>query len=186
MQLLEKRIDIIKMLPPGAVLAEIGCWRAYFGVEILNTCPVRCLYEVDPWSGQTGHYGADPKTVEQHEADLAEARHHLRGHLPGGRVKIVRGFSLDVAANNAEIPPLDAVYIDADHSYEAVLADLRAWEKRLKPTGFLSGHDYTKNAQATEWGFGVIEAVKDFCDQNGWQLTYLTREDFASFRLDRK
>lgn len=186
MQLLEKRIDLIKMMAPGAFIAEIGCWRGYFGIEILNTCPVRCLYEIDSWEGQSGAYGDHPKTIEEHEADFAETKHHLRGHLPGGRVKIIRGFSVDVASSNTEIPPLDGVYIDAAHDYESVLADLIAWSKRLKPAGVLMGHDYTRNVEALKWKWGVIEAVAQFCDQFNWRISHLTREDHASFRVERK
>ena len=35
--------------------------------------------------------------------------------------------------------PIDFVFIDADHSYEAVKKDILAWKDR---TGFLCGHDY--------------------------------------------
>jgi len=37
---------------------------------------------------------------------------------------------------------LDFVFIDAEHSYESVAADISAWWPKLKPGGFLLGHDY--------------------------------------------
>lgn len=36
----------------------------------------------------------------------------------------------------------DFVFIDAGHSYEAVRADIRAWECKVKPGGWFGGHDY--------------------------------------------
>jgi predicted O-methyltransferase YrrM len=185
MELLPKRIDLFKRLPRGALVAEIGTWRGYFAVEILNTCPIGKLFCVDPWTGQSGSYGPTEKTEAEHEEDLAECRHHLRGHLPGGRVEIIRGFSVDVAKNNTTIPLLDAVYVDAAHDYENVFADLVAWSGRLKPGGVLMGHDWTDNAMARENGWGVKRAVADFCQKYGWALTAVTSEDFASFQINR-
>jgi hypothetical protein len=36
----------------------------------------------------------------------------------------------------------DMVYIDAEHSYEAVKKDIKLWLPHVKPGGFISGHDY--------------------------------------------
>lgn len=36
----------------------------------------------------------------------------------------------------------DLVFIDADHSYEAVKEDIVLWESLVKPNGVLCGHDY--------------------------------------------
>jgi hypothetical protein len=181
MIILPKRIDLIKELPAGTIGAEIGVWRGYFSVEILQKTRVRHLYLVDAWKPQPSYN--DPLTDTDHEANLAETKHHLRGMRD--RWTIVRGTSLEVGVYNKTIPPLDWVYIDADHSYEACLTDLRTWELRLKPNGVIMGHDYTNNEQAKKWNFGVIEAVTEFCKTNGWKLTRLTDEDFASYRLDR-
>jgi predicted O-methyltransferase YrrM len=182
MKMLPKRIDLFIQLKPGAIGAEIGVWRGYLSVEIMQRSRVRKLYLVDAWKPQPSYN--DPLTDTDHEANLAETKHHLRGFQ--GRWEIVRGTSVEVAANDKTIPPLDFCYVDADHSYEACLADLKAWEKRLKPTGVLMGHDYTNNDQAKKWNFGVIPAVNDFCRDHGWKITYLTNEDFASYQLERK
>lgn len=49
---------------------------------------------------------------------------------------------------------LDFVWIDADHSYAAVMADLQAWSKKMKPGGTLAGHDYNRK--------DVARAVTEF------------------------
>lgn len=54
--------------------------------------------------------------------------------------------------------PYDVVYIDADHSYEGVKADIEAYAKLVSSGGYLCGHDHHE-------GFpGVIRAVREFCD----------------------
>jgi predicted O-methyltransferase YrrM len=37
---------------------------------------------------------------------------------------------------------LDAVYIDADHSYPSAREDILTWKPKVRPGGILSGHDY--------------------------------------------
>lgn len=50
---------------------------------------------------------------------------------------------------------LDFVFIDADHSYAAVVDDIARWRPKVKPGGWLGGHDYSPKFP------GVIQAVKE-------------------------
>jgi hypothetical protein len=50
---------------------------------------------------------------------------------------------------------IDIVYIDALHDYDTIFKDIEQWSKKVKPSGFISGHDYTK-----KWP-GVIQAVDE-------------------------
>lgn len=183
---LPQRIDLIRLLPAGAAMAEVGVWRGYFSSEILNHAPnVAKLVLVDAWKRQVWSKH-EQQSDAQHEKDLAECKHHIRGHLPSGRVQIVRGTSAAVALNDRTIPPLDGVFIDACHEYDFVLEDLINWSKRLKPGGVLMGHDHTEiHPNAIKWGFGVVPAVRDFCARYGWRHTHLTAEDFPSYRLEK-
>ena len=38
--------------------------------------------------------------------------------------------------------PIDLLYIDGDHSYEGVKADILGWSPHVRPGGFILGHDY--------------------------------------------
>lgn len=169
------RLDMIKALPPKAVMAEVGVWRGYFSIEILNHANVGKLYLIDSWE----NFDAD-----HNEESFKECLHTLRGHLPGGRVEVIRNRSLDAVKDFKEAS-LDAVYIDASHDYKDVLDDLRAWRRIIKPGGVILGHDYTRNEMARRLHFGVIEAVETFCAESDWHLEALTDEDFASFCLKR-
>ena len=48
---------------------------------------------------------------------------------------------------------LDFVFIDADHRYEGVLADIKAWLPKVRDGGIIAGHDY-------DWE-GVFKAVNE-------------------------
>ena len=48
---------------------------------------------------------------------------------------------------------LDFVYIDGDHTYNGVLADILAWRPKIKPDGVMGGDDFDHP--------GVIRAVAE-------------------------
>jgi predicted O-methyltransferase YrrM len=50
---------------------------------------------------------------------------------------------------------LDVVFIDLDHSYEAVKEDIQLWVTKVKKGGYIAGDDYHEN-----WK-GVIQAVDE-------------------------
>jgi predicted O-methyltransferase YrrM len=51
---------------------------------------------------------------------------------------------------------VDLVFIDGDHSYEAVRNDLLSWFPKIKKSGVIMGHDYTGIHE------GVSKAVKKY------------------------
>lgn len=68
---------------------------------------------------------------------------------------------------------LDWAYVDASHDYEPVRKDLEAVKSKIKPGGYICGHDYiewSRNLQR----YGVIEAVHRFAIDNDWPLAYLS------------
>jgi len=103
----------------------------------------------------------------------------------GPRVRMLKATSLDAAASFA-LGHFDWLYIDALHTYEAVLSDLRAWWPRLRDGGLLSGDDYGDMAdtplvsaerfgryygwvaKASRWG--TIRAVQQFAGEVDRQL----------------
>jgi len=120
-------------------LLEVGSWIGTSSKAIAKAMGDSILWCVDTWEGSpdlTGivalHYGSD-RLFHLWE-------NNVRDYGYPHRIHPVRGQSTQVA-KLWELP-LDFIFIDADHSYEAVKADLQAWLKHLKPTGIIAGHDY--------------------------------------------
>lgn len=61
----------------------------------------------------------------------------------------------EAAAPQVEDEWADFVFIDAGHSYLAAKADIAAWRPKVRPGGFLMGHDYHPKFP------GVIRAVDE-------------------------
>lgn len=51
---------------------------------------------------------------------------------------------------------LDFVFIDADHGYEAVKDDIHCWAPKVRPGGWVGGHDYHERKFP-----GVVRAVDE-------------------------
>ena len=91
------------------------------------------------------------------------------GRLPN--VEIVREYSLRAVERFSD-GYFDWLYLDANHAYNAVASDLRAWIKKIEPGGIFAGHDYL----SYQW-IQVRPALDEFLRQTGRTLRYLTTDD---------
>jgi hypothetical protein len=178
------------MLPRGGVVAEIGVQRGDYADEILRRARPRRLYLIDCWQHQCGTYALDKSNVsaEEHEAFYRRVLGRFGSEIRSGRVTVIRGFSHEVLPT-LTVGSFDWVYLDGDHSLEAVRRDLRDCARIVRRRGFICGHDYCRDERA---GFGVAQAVEEFCRDCGWELIMLTDRDplcdgvYESFVLGRR
>ncbi len=66
------------------------------------------------------------------------------------------------AAQQIEDGSLDLVFIDADHAYESVMADIIAWLHKVRPGGVICGHDYW---QGHPHPLPAVDGVKEAVDK---------------------
>lgn len=65
----------------------------------------------------------------------------------------------------------DFVFIDADHTYEGASSDIADWAHKVKPGGWLCGHDYYLNPdQSMPWQVGPKKAVDEFISEHDLRL----------------
>lgn len=181
------RNDFLFLMPKGGVVVEIGVAEGEFSRHILNATRPDCLHLVDPWCHQEREdYRNDPSnwSEEEGERNFRKVATDFARERAAGRVRIHRDFSTNVASAFPD-ESLDWVFIDGLHSYEGVKADLEAFAPKVKPDGFILGHDYAKHPKAREMGFGVVEAVDDFVKDRGYAFLALTAEVFPTYVLAR-
>ena len=161
-----ERARMLSVLPEKAVCAEIGTWKGNFAAVILEHRRPAHLYLVDPWEHRAEGDYADASYGGKMEggqvsmdAMYDEVAARFSAEVESGQVEILRQRSTDAAAALPD-ESLDWVYIDGDHSYEGVKADLEAYFRTVKPGGLMAGDDYGHVGSWFE--DGVTRAVDEF------------------------
>jgi len=135
----------VSLFASGSRFVELGAWKgkssAFMAVEIANSGKKIEFYCVDHWLGSIEHYDRNSHTYEPEIHRLydifIENMEPVKDHyIP------LRMSSLE-ASRKFEDKSLDFVFIDASHEYEDVCMDIDTWKPKVKPGGFLCGHDYS-------------------------------------------
>jgi hypothetical protein len=163
------RRKLISCLPRRGIGAEVGSWKGDFSAQILKRNKPELLYLIDPWAHRDdpGYEGAWYGGRVTGQADM-DAIHQsvlarFEKQVKRGKVVVLRKGSIEAAESLAG-RPLDWVYIDGDHTYEAVKADLQAFRRLIRPGGVIAGDDYGVEGW---WSNGVTEAVDEFAASAG-------------------
>jgi predicted O-methyltransferase YrrM len=110
----------------------------------------------------------------------------FRDEIHDGTVHIHQGKSPEALQLYAP-DSFEWIYVDADHSEEAVYADLCAAEPLIVPGGYLAGHDIcmpgNEHMVARHYP-GVLRAVERFCEDFQWHLHALTEVLPQNVRID--
>lgn len=175
------RLSLIQDLAPKT-FAEIGVCEGEFSEQLAAIKSIRQLWLVDSWKAYDGDYAKDPANVSQPGQDDRHRRVVQKFLKQRGRVRIMRMESL-VAVNWFPDKSLDAVLIDANHTENAVYADLCAWSAKTK---VILCHDYTDSPEALAMGFGTIPAVRKFIEKFPiWKISYITHEEWPTVMLEK-
>jgi predicted O-methyltransferase YrrM len=125
------------------------------------------VYCVDLWDmggqGEYQHLGFDlPATLQKFREQITESK--------------VKSMIVEVKGDSVQIgkewdKPVGLLFIDGDHRYEAVKADLEAWLPHVVPGGTIAFHDYTKPFPKREQFPGVIKFVREWLKKTGHKAT---------------
>ena len=138
---------VAKLLDNPHLGAELGVKGGRFTGHILAAHKNLHLITVDLWSARPeAEAHEDGETYDDWDFDTIRAEFDRRTAPFADRLTVMRMSTLE-AAPKVEDESLDFVFIDAEHSYEAVTADIKAWEPKVKPGGWVMGHDYSDRFQ---------------------------------------
>lgn len=120
--------------------AEIGLQRGWTICHLLASCPGLSMIGVDQWIEvpDTGEPGWDSYDHIDLDYWAATVKQRVAGFAGRGAV-----LHMDSLAAAARLPDasLDFVFIDGDHTERGASADILAWAPKVRPTGFVCGHD---------------------------------------------
>ena len=108
---------------------------------VLENCPkLNRVVAVDLWQEQPDN-PAGQVYGWAHEDNEAGVR-ALCDEFPG-RLRVEKRYTVDAALHYARLGEwFDLVFIDADHSAQAVYNDIVQWIDLIAPHGIIAGHDY--------------------------------------------
>jgi len=157
--------------------AEIGVFQGNFSKKNLHHWKGQ-YYMIDAWSHRPSDVGdKNFKNDAINNANMKAAMDNTK--FAGDRRHVIQALSFD-AAKDFEDNSLDWIYVDALHTYDALMIDLDAWYPKLRPGGLMTGDDYgdmkdTNLVSASRWEttyggvaknpanqWGVIRALSDF------------------------
>jgi hypothetical protein len=140
-------------------IAEIGIGYGTHAKHILKNTNINKLYLIDPMCYYPNDCFANDIMSKESEIpgnNFNEMYDLINNELSEWKDKYIwfRKPSLEIKNNEIEDESLDCIFVDGDHSYNAVINDLKFWWKKLKKGGQLLGDDY--------WMGDVSRAVTEF------------------------
>lgn len=143
----------VNHFPTNSHFVEIGLAAgkssAYLAVTIINSGKNIKLDCIDCWDMKD-----DPN--QDYTIGFKNALNPIWDKL---NISVIQNYSVE-ASKYYKDNSLDFVFIDGDHSYNAVKDDIKNWLPKLKRSGLIAGHDYTD-----EYKYGVVPAVNDSFDK---------------------
>lgn len=132
------------------VMVEIGSYAGQSTEIFADSGKFSKVYAVDPWIqnydiSDPGATIFDMTAVETEFDNVAAAYPNI----------IVKIKMTSLFASTTWNTPLDLVYLDGNHQYNAVCSDIRVYLPLLKNNGAIAGHDYS------HWKDTVGKAVDD-------------------------
>jgi predicted O-methyltransferase YrrM len=167
-RLVTDRAAMLRLLPQGAVVAELGVASGRFSAQILARTKPATLVLVDLWDSN------------RYDDGLRVVREKFADQIADGTIEIRRGYSTEQLAQFPD-GHFDWVYIDTDHSYRTTIAELELAAAKVRPGGLICGHDFTAGNAVAPVVYGVIQACGKFCADHGWRYKYLSFETSGLF-----
>jgi SAM-dependent methyltransferase len=156
-RLLADRALLLEHVPKGGVICELGTLHGDFAREVLARAQPSRLDLVD---------------VTFATCDPAVLRHPS---VTAHQMLTTRFLSAATPAS------FDLVYVDADHSYEAVKADIALAHRLVKPGGLMAFNDFARIMRPGLAQFGVHQAVCEFMVEAGWPMAFFVMNGEALY-----
>lgn len=142
---------------PNACIVEIGSYRGKSTIALaLGLQGVGRVTAIDPHEGaKYGFSMADVPILEKNLKDFGVSHH----------VDMTIAKSSDVAKTWDQ--PIDVLWIDGDHEYAGVKADVDNWTPFVRKGGYVAMHD----CGSDKWP-GVQQALNELLQTGEWEYTY--------------
>lgn len=183
---IDPRQLLLSHLPKEGIGAEVGVWKGDFSARLVASTQPKKLHLIDPWVTQVTEeydgawYHSDQMTQEDMDAVHTSVCQRFESQISSGQVEVIRKPSVEAAAD-FEPGSLDWIYIDGDHRYDAVVADLEAWYPIVKTDGMIALDDFINTN--TWYSDEVCRAVDTFVKDHPCRPVFCLRGQLVMRKL---
>jgi hypothetical protein len=145
--------DLLEVVKPSRMI-EIGCFH---GISTELFClRVPDVVAIDPWAGADDTFAGFMKRCEKYTATLCN---------PGAwwQLEVIRDAS-PRALDRFRTAIFDFAYIDGNHHFDAVVADILACARVVRLDAYIGGHDFSMPQVAKAVRLLLGEPEKTFSD----------------------
>lgn len=143
-------------IPKYRKMLEIGSWKGESTKIFASSGVFDKIVCVDPFEGTEEANKLFLETWNTVKEGFKENTKMFKD-----KIELVQGYSYEVAGTFLD-NDFDFMYIDGSHKYEDVVQDINLYWNKLKPGGYIAGHDYfddnghpgVKKAIYDLWGRG--------------------------------
>jgi predicted O-methyltransferase YrrM len=129
--------ELVESIPDNGIFVECGAWLGKSSSYLCDIAQERIkVYIVDHWQGSPAEIDSTHKLAKKQDI------YQIFLNNMGSRKFIPLKMDSITASKKFENESCDVVYIDMDHTYEAVKQDIKHWLPKVKKGGILAGHDY--------------------------------------------
>lgn len=180
--------DMAAQVPPDRAIVELGTYQgrtALFMAWGARQGLGAHVYAIDPWDlpGEREPYNQNRGgALGKHRKAFTDpgtrnwARYNVRANGYANQVSLIRDFSVK-AAEKWSAGPVGLLFVDGDHRYDAVRADVSAWAAHLAPDAVIAFDDYAATHPE------VVRAVDDMVAEGILEPVEVYHDRLAVTRL---
>lgn len=176
MKKIKTRLDLLSLVDKQCKMVELGVFRGEFAKDIIQIVQPSELFLVDIWDGEMGSGNKDGDNyvkITNMKNIYLNLIHQTKSH---NNIHVVRSDTVSFL-RSCEENYFDAIYVDADHSEQAVYNDMIESFRVIRPGGYLMGHDYHHQIKI---------AVDKFCVDYNQKIVHVTDDGCPSFLITVK
>ena len=140
---------LLANMPKDGTFVELGAWLGKSSAYLCDKATYQEIIIIDTWKGSLNELTTTHKLAT--EVDIYKL---FVENMGSRKYKAIKATSKAISKKFAN-ESLDVVFIDLNHTYEAIKEDIKLWLPKVKKGGYLAGDDYHEH-----WK-GVIQAVDE-------------------------
>jgi hypothetical protein len=177
-QVFADRLESIKSLQKGLMIAEIGVLFGDFTSNFLSQCKPRNIdcYDIFNSHDFPQIWGKSTSEIFKGKSHKEWFENKFSDEIQNKVMNIYEG---DSSTELAKKPNgyYGVIYLDGDHNYEGIFKDSNVAISKIKEKGYLIFNDYIMFDHIAMYKYGVVQVVNDLVRNHGWKFHWIALQN---------